>query len=83
MANIFLGVALTVITYSIGDVAYTITLTENSAFLGGWLVFGFFTFSPVVFFVLGRTYPNESRRGAYRKNIGPVRTIRIGETYER
>jgi hypothetical protein len=82
MTSFIFGILLTVITFVVGDVAYIITLTENPLSLGGYLVFGFFTFSPVVFFGLGFSYPRE-KRGAYRKYIGPVRTVRIGETYER
>jgi len=83
MTSFLFGIILTVLTFVVGDVAYTITLTANESALGGYLVFGFFTFSPVVFFALGFAYP-KSNRANRRINIAPsIRTIRTGETYYR
>ncbi len=83
MNGFIIGVFLTVLTFAVGEVAYTITLTENIYSVGGYLVFGFFTFSPVVFLGLGYAIGRPVSRKPYRKYIGPVRTIRTGETYER
>ena len=83
MTNFLFGIILSVITFAIGDVAYTITLTENSSFLGGYLIFAFFTFSPVVFFGLGIVFPREEKteREVITGAIG--RIVKFGETYER
>ena len=62
---------LSIITIAIAPVAYEINLTENLGSIGGYLPFVFFTFSPLVFFTLGRAFgviEAEEKGGAtYRK----------------
>ncbi len=68
----FFGVFLTAITFGVGDVAWDITMTLNEQNIGGLLIFGWITASPVVFYALGFCYPHSDKR-----------TVEIGETYYR
>jgi len=60
--NFFYGFALSTITIAVGRVAYILTLTTNDTAIGGYLLFGFFTLAPILFFVLGRFAVFESDR---------------------
>jgi len=82
MTNFIVGVFLTVLTFVVGEVAYILTLTENVELIGGYLVFGFFTFSPVVFYGLGFATGRPVKSN--RRKFSPVgREYFPGETYER
>ena len=56
--NFFYGFILASITFTLGDLAYTLTFTLNENNIGGVLPFAFLTFAPLAFFLLGRVYPD-------------------------
>ncbi len=75
----FYTFVITVFTFVLGSVAYEITLTANVANLGGYLVFAFFTFSPGLFFILGRVTrepdPYTKRRILFDVDVERTRRI--------
>lgn len=53
--NFIIGFVLATVTAVLGLTAWELTMTLNPQHLGGTLIWGFLTFGPILFFVLGRT----------------------------